>query len=624
VVYLFLFLFSFSPLCSHWLFAAIPTNDKVYDQLKNKQNDKQNDPFVKIKDMNCDQLIATSRNVNYNLNNLAGIRAHKNCPNFKFDFTTLSNLEKKLYSSEVDQALKSDQSEPTSATTPSIAEQEDKQIKELILTIKKEKKISDKITFVKKLRNLYKSLNRKAEVISTSNDLYTLTFKQFKQKKKDQKFQESYLEAGVYLARQLWTNDNGQKAQDILKVVIKSLKNKINIYEAYLMLGRIHDEQGQFETAVNYYDMVLEELKKSTPKGAAQTKDRVQWIKSWILYKNQKWAQAFKALKNYEEDTPENNDKIKAQYFQARCLEKQSKFDDAQKIYTKLTQDDFYSYYSLLSYKAIGKNIPTFNSLKATQKFPFDSDLTFLSLNYKLLFLELIKQEELDLTEKLIPLITENLESTVNAAIYLAQNGKRFIPLFASYAKLTTEQKQDIIVKYPHLIFPRLYESDIEEMATKTGTPSSLIYSIIRQESAFNPEAKSHANAYGLMQIIPDLAKKLAKKFKFNYQKTEDLLVPEKNIVLGTYELSEQIKKQKDNYTLVAAAYNAGPNAVSKWLKIRAKSHFDLIDFIEEIPYDETRTYVKVVARNHLFYDRLKNPAKEIAFPENYLHELPR
>ena len=211
MVYLFLFLISYSPLCSHWLFAAIPTNDKVYDKL----NDKQNDPFVKIKDMNCDQLIATSRNANYNLNNLAGIRAHKNCPNFKFDFTTLSNLEKKLYSNEVDQALKGDQSDTATGSTPSIAEQEDKQIKELILAIKKEKKISDKIVFVKKLRNLYKSLNRKAEVISTSNDLYTLTFKQFKQKKKDQKFQESYLEAGVYLARQLWTNDNGQKAQDI-------------------------------------------------------------------------------------------------------------------------------------------------------------------------------------------------------------------------------------------------------------------------------------------------------------------------------------------------------------------------------------------------------------------------
>ena len=610
LIIIILMVIKFAHLCMYPAHAAIP------------KNDKQNDLFIKIKDMNCDQLIATSRNLNYNLNNLAGIRAHLKCSNFKFDFTTLTNIEKRLYSIEIDQALSGSVKEADLQI--SIAEQEDKQIKDLILAIKKEKKIYEKIILVKKLRNLYKSLNRKADVISTSNDLYTLTFKQYKQKKKDIKSQEAYYEAGLYLARQLWTHDNGSKAQDILKVVVKSLKNKINVFDAYLMLGRIHDEQGQFDLAVSYYDLVLEELKKSQPKGAAQTKDRVQWIKSWILYKNQKWAQAYKALKEYEEDTIENSDKIKAQFFQARCLERQNKFDEAQKIYSKLTQEDFYSYYSLLSFKATGKNIPAFSNLKPTQKFPFDLDLTFLSLNYKLLFLELIKNEELDLSERFIPLVTENIESTVNASLYLAQNGKRFIPLFASFAKLTTEQKQDVIIKYPHLIFPRLYESDIEDMAQKTGTPSSLIYSIIRQESAFNPESKSPANAYGLMQVIPELAKKLAKKFKVNYQKTEDLLIPEKNIIIGTYELTEQIKKQKENFTLVAAAYNAGPNTVNKWLKFRVKSHFDLIDFIEEIPYDETRTYVKVVARNHLFYERLKTPSKDIPFPEAYLKELPR
>lgn len=593
-------------------FAAIP-------------EDKPVDPLVKIKNMNCDQLIATARNPVFSLNNLAGIRAHKNCAGFKFNQSVLSNLEKKLYAQELDLAFKSEKTDTDQPTQnqKSIAEQEDEQIKELHVAIKKEKKPLEKIALIKKLRTLYKSLNRKADVISTSNDLYTLTFKQFKLKKKDPKFQEAYLEAGLFLARQLWTNDNGNKAQEILKVVVKYLKSKINIYEVYLVLGKIHDEQEQYENAINYYDLVLNELKKSSPKNAAVIKDRVQWIKSWILYKTQKWISAEAAFKTYGNDTPEAADKIKAQFYQARCLEKINKQDEAKLIYQKISQEDFYSYYSLLSYRSLGQSIPSFASLKPANKFIFDSDLLFLNALNKQMFFDLIKQDELDLAEKIIPLTTDTFENNANASIYLALNARRFSPLFSSFSKLTTEQKQDIVIKYPNLIFPKLYEADIEEMAKKTNLPSSLIYSIIRQESAFNPDAKSHANAYGLMQVIPDLAKKLSKKFKLNYQKAEDLLVPEQNIKYGSFELSEQTKKYKEQYTLVAAAYNAGPNALAKWLKTKVRPQFDLIDFIEEIPYDETRLYVKVVARNHLFYDRLLTPNKEVKFPENYVKSIP-
>ncbi|MGZ3691397.1 MAG: transglycosylase SLT domain-containing protein, partial [Pseudobdellovibrio sp.] len=76
--------------------------------------------------------------------------------------------------------------------------------------------------------------------------------------------------------------------------------------------------------------------------------------------------------------------------------------------------------------------------------------------------------------------------------------------------------------------------------------------------------------------------------------------------------------KQNGQLTLVAAAYNAGPNALSNWLKNRKRE--DILEFIEEIPYDETRTYVKLIARNKLFYERISNRDDEQAFPQDFLN----
>ena len=157
-------------------------------------------------------------------------------------------------------------------------------------------------------------------------------------------------------------------------------------------------------------------------------------------------------------------------------------------------------------------------------------------------------------------------------------------------------------------------------MAEKTSIPESLIYSIIKQESAFNEKTRSPADALGLMQMIPRLAKQLSKKFDVVYKDPDDLFAPEINIQLGSFELMEQIKKQSGQLTFVAAAYNAGPSALNGWLKSRIGS--DILEFIEEIPYEETRTYVKLIARNKLFYDRISKRDDEHFFPSDFLTDI--
>ncbi len=140
----------------------------------------------------------------------------------------------------------------------------------------------------------------------------------------------------------------------------------------------------------------------------------------------------------------------------------------------------------------------------------------------------------------------------------------------------------------------------------------------MKQESAFNEKARSHADAMGLMQVVPRLAQRLSKKFAVPYRNPQDLYDPEINIQLGSFELMEQVQKQNGQLTYVAAAYNAGPGALSNWLKNRKRD--DVLEFIEEIPYEETRTYVKLIARNKLFYERISNRDSEHQFPDDFLN----
>ena len=147
------------------------------------------------------------------------------------------------------------------------------------------------------------------------------------------------------------------------------------------------------------------------------------------------------------------------------------------------------------------------------------------------------------------------------------------------------------------------------------GLDPEIALSIIRQESSFDPMARSEADAFGLMQVLPSVAA----RFSVPISSHEDLFLPEVNVPLGVKLLSELEQKYKGSLILTAAAYNASEEAIAGWLKKRY--HGNTLEFIEEIPYEETRTYVKLVIRNFIFYKRLSAQAP-MTFPESVL-EIP-
>lgn len=144
------------------------------------------------------------------------------------------------------------------------------------------------------------------------------------------------------------------------------------------------------------------------------------------------------------------------------------------------------------------------------------------------------------------------------------------------------------------LLFPVRFWKEIVENS-KSVDPV-LVKSLIRQESAFNPVAKSRVRASGLMQLMHSTAK------MFGINQPQQLLMPERNIQAGS-EFLAQLIRDFDSVELALAAYNAGPGIVRQWQKRYPTGNLDL--FVEMIPYSETRQYVRLIKRNYKIYQSL-------------------
>lgn len=148
-------------------------------------------------------------------------------------------------------------------------------------------------------------------------------------------------------------------------------------------------------------------------------------------------------------------------------------------------------------------------------------------------------------------------------------------------------------------LFPFEYVEKIKKI--DNSLDPLLVLSLIRQESAFNPDAKSHVGARGLMQLMPSTAK------DFNSRVVaSDLKTPETNLKIGMKYFKKLLGMFDGNLILSLASYNAGQNRVKYWVKNHFRTTDPLI-MIESIPYDETRDYVKYIYRNLFFYNLLQN-----------------
>jgi soluble lytic murein transglycosylase len=177
-------------------------------------------------------------------------------------------------------------------------------------------------------------------------------------------------------------------------------------------------------------------------------------------------------------------------------------------------------------------------------------------------------------------------------------------------------------LQFWQMLFPLPYKEDVVHNAKERGLDPYSVAALIRQETEFNPDAHSSANAYGLMQLILPTGRTMGKVTGIPVTSSKTLLNPSVSITLGTEYLRSQLNNWDGDWTRTLAAYNAGPGRVREWL---SQSNFrEPAEFVESIPFNETREYVQAVLRNAEMYRTIYGEKHPAALEVKEMSELPR
>ncbi len=421
----------------------------------------------------------------------------------------------------------------------------------------------------------------------------------------------------VDYARILWTYSKTKQATQVLKSAEKNWPKKRSKQSVFYILGRIHEEQKKLKTAQKYYQKALKQqaVDSDIYKNLLSTM-------AWQQYKKGQFSQAIELWQKLDLFAPDRFTKMRAQYWMAKSFQKIKKTEQAVEIFNQIIQEDPLSYFSALSHKELDKKFVPFqfdSNIKVTALKKHSDVSSELADKWKW---ALAFEENVFLESMVQPLISNFYNQSAKDQSILVENLwsanlTNLMTQLLSQAPLN--QRTQAYQKYTPFLFPMPFQNQILAESKAHKIESSLVYSLIRQESGFNPAARSPTDALGLMQVMPKVARKIAKTHKISLGDSAELFQPDLNIKIGTLELKERLAEFKNNYVLAIASYNAGTDPVHGWVKSRKRK--EVIEFIEEIPYEETRNYVRLILRNQIIYKRL-SATEEFAFPNEWLKKI--
>jgi|GEM_PF-587094 len=317
----------------------------------------------------------------------------------------------------------------------------------------------------------------------------------------------------------------------------------------------------------------------------------------------------------------------KLQYWIALSFEKNGDTKKAQSLFGKVVSNSPYSFYSIMALKEIAvKNKGKLSEYEILSKlisidppvdFKFDSYSDTLKSalrrfaiwdkigNERFITLEIrniqsIKKEDLLSDSVVSKTFTKQTHSdflTLNL-VKLVSAKKKHLTSFRIFQESLDVNSLLLNFRLIKYVFPLNYFDIIKKNALNLDP--LIIISLIRQESAFNPEATSSVGAKGLMQLMLPTAKRFNKKVKIKH-----LSNPEINVAIGSKYLRLLISRYEGNLIYALASYNAGESRVDRWKRDILKND-DPLSTIETIPFEETRNYVKLIYRNYFFYNLLQ------------------
>jgi soluble lytic murein transglycosylase len=474
----------------------------------------------------------------------------------------------------------------------------------------------EKLRALDGIRNTFKLEKKTVEYLESTHKYSSFARRGFFEKAKglsERPLLSKYLETQITLARALWTEERPDEAKKVIVKVEHDLKDKIPVAEATLLRARIEEEAGQTKDAVATLESI--DLKSITDRSLRQ---RILWCHAWNLKRMGLKTEAIDKFTKLlsEDDSP--SQLARDHFWLAKTYLDSNDQDQAKTHFDWLLANDSMGIYGLFTYRELKRPLPTLNAINELNVQRDLRPTNVISEKDRFNIEWLIAVGEPELSRRLLEysakgLRPQNPDATLDLLSLYARTG-HFQGLFSRLYELPADTRTLLLNEHPDLLFPRPWPNLVKRASKRFDVRSELIYSIMRQESSFNPTARSPADAYGLMQLIPESAKRANKHLQIKFATNEDLYDPAMSITLGSAFVSELLRANNNGFITTVSSYNASERAIHGWLKSRYKG--DPLTFIEDIPYDETRNYVKLVMRNFIFYSRLNSGSQSLEFPE--------
>lgn len=403
------------------------------------------------------------------------------------------------------------------------------------------------------------------------------------------------------LALNYWNRDENLKALERLRQLKERYPASPLIDSAHLATARIYESMGRTAEAVRIYQDFHQRFPLSP------LREEASWRLAWFRYLQGDYNRAYDAFKRIASDKGTDRYKNAALYWQGRTAEKLGRPEEAIQLYLQIVNSQEETYYLAPAARALVKMGAIIEERKAPNPAPLAelSRSTDQGLSFRLTRVQ--ELAEISLHQLAIAELDEirNLASGDPALMLV---------LVREYTRNQAYNRSVVLanqLNHPsneinRYRYPLAYWETVRKQAEERKLDPYLVLALMRQESTFDPRALSPASAHGLMQLLPSTAARTAAQMGLQSPQSERLFDPDLNITLGIYHLRVLLRRYSNNLVKAIAAYNAGENAVDRWLRqIPAE---DEEEFIERIPYSETRLYVKLVLRNYLSYKRIYGP----------------
>ena len=364
---------------------------------------------------------------------------------------------------------------------------------------------------------------------------------------------------------------------------------------AYLTADLDHDDENLTRAAANYRKAI-----DLAPTGEQAAIARMRL--GGIAYAAGRYDDALREFDAYRETHRTGRTRQQATYWSARALDRLGRQDEARARLLETLRLDPFSYYGGLAGEELGDD----GWAARLEPSPPQNDRFAEQVERALSRVDLLREIGWDEAATFEMDRVRRHFAAFDGALYSlaeALNSRGFTTQGVNLGWDIYRREGAWNLRLLRIIYPFPFQNIVIAEARERDVDPFLAAALIRQESMFNPRARSPVGALGLMQVMPATGKTLARRLGVTRFRDELLTQPELNVHFGMAYLADQLSSYGDRLDAVLAAYNAGPTRVTRWRQF--PEYEDRLLFAERIPYDETRDYVRIVQNNRRIYAAL-------------------